>query len=98
MCCSPSGAALFVLGAFQQFPMEPSNSSWVQKNSFSLCLIMGTRFLIPQGLLAAHLTLADPVGEKNPKTQDKDFFRLPGSQKLLEWTAHTSTQPGSKPG
>lgn len=75
-CCSPSGAALFVLDAFQQFSMglEPSKPSWVQKNSFTLCLMIGTRILIPMGSLAARPTLADPVGEKNPKTQDKDFF------------------------
>lgn len=89
--CSPSGAALFVLGAFQQFSMglEPSSSCWGQKNSFTLCLMMGTRLLIPWGLLAAHPTLADPVGEKTPKTQGKDFSLLPASQKLLEWAAHT---------
>lgn len=53
---------------------------------------MGTRLLIPQGSLAAHPTLADPVGEKNPRSQDKDFFfLLRTSQKLLEGTAHTST-------
>lgn len=56
----------------------------------------GTRLLIRQGSLAAHPTLADLVGEKAPKL--KYFFLLPGSQKLLEWAAHTSTQAGSKPG
>lgn len=95
MCCTPSGAALFVLGTFQQFSMglEPSCSSWVQRNSFTLCLMMGTRLFIPQGSLAAHPRSRQILwGEKSPKTQDKDVFLLPASQKLLEWAAHTSTR------
>lgn len=78
-CCSPSTAGLFVLGAFQRSSvgLELAKPSWVQKSSFTLCLIPGMRLLIPQEPLAARPALVHGAGAARRKDAFKKARKKP---------------------